>query len=103
METSPASQLPTFEVERFHIDEPEGSYDMYQVRCSRCGAVSWFTLLWALIQPVLGREDDPPAHPVGRPCPYCSKVSTIPEELRIIASPNNPRPRRIVRRRRSKK
>lgn len=48
METSEHSQLPEFEVKLFHIDEPAGSYDMLEVRCTRtgCGQDHWVGLAW---------------------------------------------------------
>lgn len=102
MDTSLESQLKPFAVERFHIDEPAGSYDMLQVRCPRCRAEFWVRLKWRVIYAVTGRDDDPPAYPVGRNCPECSKVSMIPEEWREIVHSTRPTKRRIVRRRRSK-
>lgn len=84
METSPASQLPTFRVERFHIDEPKGSYDMLEVTCPRpgCGLAHWVVGGWTGIQPVEGRPEDPPAKVFGRACPYCFRASAVPPELR---------------------
>lgn len=100
METSTATQLPDFEVTRFHIDELEGSYDMLEVRCPRCRFRFWVGLAWRVLRPVEGASDKPPAYPFGRPCPGCCATSAIPEEWREF--PINPKPRRrIVRRRRS--
>jgi hypothetical protein len=106
MDTSPLSQLPEFEVTVFHIQEPRGSWDMLQVRCPRshCHAEFWVQRKWGIIRPVTGREDDPPALPVGRNCPHCSRVSAIPKPYRIKWGPHRttqPK-RRVVRRRRSK-
>lgn len=96
METSTHSQLPEYNVSRFHLDDDTGSYDMFKVVCPRkgCGGEFWVRPSWALLQPVLGREDDPPAYPVGRNCPHCSRVSAIPEGLRRQAPVRN-----VVRRR----
>lgn len=99
METSKHRQLPEFEVKRFHINEPGGSYDMLEVRCSRtgCGLSHWVQGGWAVLREVAGRPEDPPALIIGRPCPYCSRVSAIPEAVRVL--PNAAKPRRVVRRR----
>lgn len=107
METSTASTLPEFVVTRFHIQEPAGSYDMLQVKCPRsgCHAEFWVKPTWGIIRPVTGVEGEPPALPVGRNCPHCSRVSAIPKPFRIKWGPHrttNPKPRRVVRRRRSK-
>jgi hypothetical protein len=100
METSTDSQLPDFEVARFHIDDPTGSYDMLEVRCPRCGTRFWVPLKWRVLRFVAGRDDDPPALPVGRNCPDCCAVSAIPEAWRERYEPTKHRPRRVVYRRR---
>ena len=104
METSTESQLPEFEVERFHIDEPAGSYDMLQVRCPRCRAEFWVRLTWRVLRPVMGASDKPPAYPFGRNCPECCRAAAIPEQWRVVEEEAAPKSktRRVVRRRRSK-
>ena len=89
--------LPNYEVERFHIDEPGGSYDMYQVRCPRsgCGAPFWVPLSWRALREVEGASGLPPARVYGRPCPHCSRAAAIPPELRLAPAT---KPRRVVRR-----
>lgn len=103
METSEHSQLPEFEVKLFHIDEPAGSYDMLEVRCTRtgCGQDHWVGLAWRVLHEVAGRPDELPALIVGRPCPYCSRVSAIPEAWRVFPSAvkQSPKRKRVVRRR----
>jgi hypothetical protein len=102
METSTASQLPDFEVVRFHIDDPTGSYDMLEVRCPRCGTRFWVPLKWRVLREVAGASDKPPAVPVGRNCPDCCCVSAIPEEWRVLPTPTKPKRRVVYRRRRNK-
>lgn len=104
MRTSTDSQLPTFAVERFHIDEPGGSYDMLKVVCQRTGCKMefWIKPTWGIIRPVEGRPGDPPALPVGRNCPHCGRVSAIPEKYRIKWGPHTTTERRVVQRRKSR-
>jgi hypothetical protein len=103
--------MMTFEVARFHIHEPEGSYDMLEIRCPRkdCRARFWVGLAWALL--------DPPAQ--GRNCVWCGFCSAIPGQsepatesgpwdgfgsfLKEPVEANAPKPRRIVRRAPKKK
>lgn len=110
METSNHSQLPAYAVERFHIDEPGGSYDMLKVVCERTGCKMefWIKPTWGIIRPVEGREEDPPALPVGRNCPHCGRVSAIPVKYQIKWGshttsknilPQAPPGRNVVRRR----
>lgn len=80
-ETGDSPALPTFTVERFNIDAPDGSYDMYEVKCGRkeCGLKFWVLLVWTKPLRSRGRDDDPPARIKTRPCPYCFKVSKLPK------------------------
>jgi hypothetical protein len=101
--------LPEYRVERFHIDLPDGSTDLFRVICPRCSRSFWVEPgPWRLIVPVMGRSEDPPAWPVGRTCPYavCGKVSAIPEDLQVRqgqqALATGDKPRRVVRRKKSR-
>ena len=108
---SQRDQLPVYGVKRFHIDEPAGSYDMLEVKCPRkgCGLAHWVVGSWLAPREVQGRDDDAPAIVTGRPCPYCSKAASIPEELRIEPvwlpepepEPAKPKRRTVKRRKRS--
>jgi hypothetical protein len=66
---NPGVQIPEYKVERFHINESEGSYDMLQVTCPRsgCGLDFWVRLMWRRSSPYR-----------TRPCPHCFKVSRVP-------------------------
>lgn len=71
MKTSTASQLPTYAVELFHIDEPAGSYDMLKVTCqgADCRGEFW-------VKPGAWR------YRVGAKtasCPYCFKTAWVPD------------------------
>jgi hypothetical protein len=96
--------LPQFEVELFNMQDPDGSYDMLAVRCPRTGCRTrfWVQLKWRVLRPVKYADHEPPAYPYGRPCPHCSAAGAIPPEWRVYPTTTNPKPRRIVRRRRSK-
>jgi hypothetical protein len=89
--------LPEFTVKRFHIDAAEGSYDMLEVTCPRtgCGRTHWVAASWCAVRYVQGREGEPAARVVGRPCPWCSAASAIPEALRV--EPSAPRKKRRVK------
>lgn len=102
METSNVSQLPIFGVERLEVDAEDGSTTMLIVNCERkdCGGTFWVPLRWGTIHPVVGRSEDPPARPTGRPCPFCAKASHIPEEFRIYPDRPKRRPVRLKRRKR---
>lgn len=97
-QSSVGQVLPNYTVTRFHIDEPEGSYDMYEVKCPRsgCGSSHWVPLSWRALREVEGAFGKPPARVYGRPCPHCSKASAIPPELRL--APSQPAKRRVVKR-----
>lgn len=84
METSRDTQLPEFKVERFHFDGSEGSYDMLQITCPRCGGEFWVKGSWVRLRQATGRDGEPLVWVFGRNCPYCPKVSAIPSKLRII-------------------
>jgi hypothetical protein len=105
METSFHSQLPPYEVQRFHIQDPSGSYDMLEIRCPRKGCPAprfWVGLGWRVIRPVDGASDKPPAHPVGRTCPACGKASAIPPEWRTYEAEIVATRRRLVVRRKKR-
>jgi hypothetical protein len=101
VETSRLTQLQPYIVEAFDVNDEDGSRDMLKVTCQRtmCGYEHWVARHWGVIREVLGRDMDPPARVVGRPCPYCSRASLIPEEFRIFPAE---RPRRVVKRRKRK-
>jgi uncharacterized protein with PIN domain len=61
----------TFEVERMHVDDEKGSYDMLRVRCPQCTRVFW----------VIGRWLRLAKRVTKRPCPYCAEQSKIPRDL----------------------
>lgn len=88
--------LPVFRVERVEIHDT-GSYSMYIVHCRRCGEEFWVKLKWAVLRPVEGAAGQLQV-PLGRPCPHCSKVSEVPEDIRRIIL----RPRRVIRRRKAR-
>lgn len=102
METSRASQLEAYAVEEFHVNDESGSYDMMKITCPRraCGESFWAHRGWCVIKGVLGRDMDPPANVIGRPCPYCSRASVVPEEFRIYNAEPEAKPRIVKRRRR---
>lgn len=77
--------LPPFSVVPYHLDTDQGSFDMLKVKCPRkqCGREFWVGRVWGVIGLTIGRTDDPPARVVGRPCPYCSRASAIPDEYQI--------------------
>lgn len=90
------TQLPDYLVERFHMDDENGSYDMLKVECPRCDGEFWVTPgRWLTLFAVKGREGEQLALVFGRSCPYCFKTSAVPEDLRI-----QPKLGRKIRRRR---
>lgn len=103
METSHQTQLKPFEVEAFDLNDENGARDMLKVVCPRtmCGYDHWVPRHWGVVREVIGRDMDPPARVVGRPCPHCSRASLIPEEFRIYPAEQKPKGR-VVKRRRSR-
>lgn len=100
--------LPPFKVAPYWVDTSDGSFDMLRVTCPRTGCKRefWVGRVWGLIVYVTGRTDDPDARVVGRPCPYCSRASAVPEPFQIdpraaLAAREPKTKRRIVRRRKS--
>lgn len=95
-----SEQLPAYSAERYHVDDEDGSHDMFRVVCPRrgCEGVFWVEPRWTVLRAEQGSSLLPAAFPYGRPCPYCSRASAIPEELRRRA----PTTGRIVRRKRRK-
>lgn len=104
MITSTVSQLPDFAVEEYNIDDEDGSRSMLKVVCPHCSREFWVSRVWLTIYPVMGRTDDPPAYPFGRPCPYggCYKTAAIPEGLRIVYTEFTKPKRRTIKRRKGK-
>lgn len=88
--------LADFKVERIHVNDENGSHDMFEVTCPRkeCGQVHWVPTRWAVLQPVSGAGGQV-TFTIGRPCPHCSRAALIPQEIR--------RNRRVVRRARAKR
>lgn len=110
MKTSEASQLPEYKVEEFTMYWKQGSFTMLEITCPRCGVEFWARTTWRMIYNVVytTEKGKAPARPHGRSCPYCFAASAIPEEWRVYTNKERPKaeppkPRRIVRRRRSTK